>query len=236
MKKKGPPSGPEAPSSPSGQAGPSNKTKSKFGRGLSETEHALWRHTAQSLQPLKGGKKRVHAALEDFVPPVPSSTPGSVPNLKRGSAPARPAPLAPQKPAVAPPPPAPKKPPPLADFDTKRARKLRTGQVEIDARIDLHGMRQSEAHSALRGFLHASHRKGHSVVLVITGKGAPAGTRSDEPWGDTMGRSERGILRRNVPQWLADPDLRAIVVSFTAASIRHGGDGALYVHLRRRSL
>lgn len=97
-------------------------------------------------------------------------------------------------------------------------------------------MRQAEAHSALRSFLHACHRKGHSVVLVITGKGAPAGTKSDLPWGEAMGRSERGVLRRNVPQWLAHPELRGIVVSFTEAAIRHGGDGALYVHLRRKPL
>lgn len=224
MKKPGPPSGPPA------QPGPA---KSKSGRRLSATEDALWRHTASSLKPLRGAKGRVHAALEDL-PKAPAPD-APVPNLKRGSAPAKPIPLVAAK--VLPPAPSvsPRKPPPLADFDTKRARKLRTGQVEIDARIDLHGMRQAEAHTALRGFLHACHRKGHSVVLVITGKGAPPGTKSDLPWGDSMGRSERGVLRRNVPQWLADPELRGIVVSFTEAAIRHGGDGALYVHLRRKA-
>lgn len=233
MKKPGPPCGPRV--HPDTSAAHPEK-KSKRSRSLSETESILWRHTASSLQPLKSAKKRVHAALEDMPLPAPNATAkpgGSEPNLKRGSAPARPAPLVvPMLPAAKPE--APRKPPPLADFEAKRARKLRTGQVELDARIDLHGMRQSEAHTALHGFLHACHRKGHSVVLVITGKGAPPGTTPDGHWGDAMGRSERGILRRNVPMWLSDPDLRAIVVSFTSAALRHGGDGALYVHLRRR--
>ncbi len=221
MKKPGPPPGPTA------------RPTTRKTRQPSDTETALWRHTASTLQPLKSAKGRVHAALEHMPAATQSKPqpPAGVHNLKRGGGPARPVALSPSRPAQTPPEP-PRKAPPLAEFDAKRARKLRTGQVEIDARIDLHGMRQSEAHTALRGFLHACHRKGHSVVLVITGKGAPAGTRPDAHWGDTMG-SERGVLRRSVPQWLADPDLRGIVVSFASAAIRHGGDGALYVHLRR---
>jgi DNA-nicking Smr family endonuclease len=220
MKKPGPPSNPPAKSG----------TSKGKNRHLSDTESALWRHTASTAQPLKGAKSRVHAALEGLAAaPVHH---GPSPNLKRSAAAARAVPSAPARPA-APAPEAPRKPPSLSEFDAKRARKLRTGQVEVDARIDLHGMRQAEAHTALRGFLHASHRKGHRVVLVITGKGAAGGASRDENWTDTMGRSERGILRRNVPQWLSEPDVRAIVVSFTTAAIRHGGDGALYVHLRR---
>lgn len=231
MKKPGPPQGPPAETGPT-----KSPSKSRSGRRLSDTEHALWRHAASSLKPLKGAKARVHAALENEPQALSGKHESHAPNLKRGASPARPMPVHVPTTAVVhqPPPPPARKSPPLADFDAKRARKLRSGQVEIDARIDLHGMRQSEAHTALRGFLHACHRKGHSVVLVITGKGAPAGTKPEGPWGDAMGRSERGVLRRNVPQWLSDPDLRAIVVSFTAAAIRHGGDGALYVHLRRK--
>ncbi len=95
-------------------------------------------------------------------------------------------------------------------------------------------MRQSEAHPALRRFLLKAHADGRRWVLVITGKGAPRG-RSEEPEDAGYGREEeRGVLRRNVPRWLAEPELRAIVVGFTAAAIRHGGEGALYVQLRRR--
>ncbi len=103
---------------------------------------------------------------------------------------------------------------------------LRRGKKSVDARIDLHGMRQSEAHGALLRFLHRAQGAGHSVVLVITGKGgAPGqGGLSDE----------RGVLRRMVPHWLSLPDVRALVIGFDEAAAQHGGSGALYVRLRRR--
>ena len=138
------------------------------------------------------------------------------------------------------------KTPELAAFDRKSARRIRAGHIEIDARLDLHGMFQEEAHSALRRFLFSCHANGARWVLVITGKGAPrrSGWFSDdgEPHrgdfgGDRGGgnRDEpRGVLRRNVPRWLGEPDLRAIVVSYTQAAIGHGGEGAIYVQLRRR--
>jgi DNA-nicking Smr family endonuclease len=211
---------------------PPGRPPAKGGKHLSEADRVVWQHTAATLKPLKRAKPRVHAAMEN--------EPVSTPNLAKSSnaaATARPKPLGHALPAPTrsepPPAPSPRKTPSLTEFDGKRARKLRSGQMEIDARIDLHGMRQSEAHVALRRFLHAAHMKGHRVVLVITGKGAPAGTPRDDHWSESMGRSDRGILRRNVPMWLADPELRAIVVSYTAAAVRHGGDGALYVHLRR---
>ena len=98
-------------------------------------------------------------------------------------------------------------------------------------------MRQSEAHSALRVFLFRSVAKGHRMVLVITGKGRAQSSPTDSGrFGPFVheGASDRGVLRRNVPLWLAEPDLRAIVVGHIPAHIRHGGDGALYVQLRRK--
>lgn len=125
----------------------------------------------------------------------------------------------------------------LGHFDPKQVRRIRSGRTEIDARIDLHGMRQNEAHGALRAFLYRSVAKGHRMVLVITGKGGSR-TRlssSDVPFGDFIneGAPEGGVLRRSVPLWLAEPDLKVLVVGFTTAHIRHGGEGALYVQLRR---
>jgi DNA-nicking Smr family endonuclease len=70
--------------------------------------------------------------------------------------------------------------------------------------------------------------RGLRWVLVITGKGGPRRPRDDDGYGE----SERGILRKNVPHWLAEPELRTVVVSFTTAAIPHGGEGALYVQLR----
>lgn len=137
--------------------------------------------------------------------------------------------------------PAKHQPPPIADFDRKAVRRIRSGRIEIEARIDLHGMRQDEAHSTLRSFLLGCQSRGIRWVLVITGKGRPSrpgdsheidasrGRPDPAWWGD-----ERGVLKRNVPRWLTEPELRSIVVSYTTASLGHGGEGALYVHLRGR--
>ncbi len=210
-----------------GRGRPLKPPPGKRGARLSQEERALWEHTAASLQPIKGKKGRVHAALEDSDgEPLPS---------KRETA--KPAP--PKKPAVvapAPPPAAkitlpPPAPAPIA-LERRKARKLSSGRIEIDGRIDLHGMRQSEAHTALRRFLKRGYAEGKRWVLVITGKGAPARTALDER--DERDGIERGVLRRNVPRWLAEPELAGIVIGFTTAAVNHGGEGALYVHLRKR--
>lgn len=123
------------------------------------------------------------------------------------------------------------------ELETKSAAAIRTAagaarpprtiaafarQKEIDARIDLHGMTQTRAHRALSDFLRRAHADGLTFVLVITGKG-----RSGES------ESERGVLRRQVPQWLSLPEFRTLVVGFEEAHIGHGGEGALYVRIRR---
>lgn len=189
-------------------------------RHLSEADEALWDYTASTLEPLKKKKSRHHPGLAD-IDVAPPFKPKSKPTAAEAK---------PQERATAAPkrePARPKSTPELATFDRKAARKLRQGQMEIEARIDLHGMRQHEAHSALRRFLLSCSGRGLRWVLVITGKG---GQRSRDE--EDFGRSERGVLRRNVPMWLSEPDLRAIVVSFTTAAISHGGEGALYIQLR----
>ncbi|MCB1520136.1 MAG: Smr/MutS family protein [Hyphomicrobiaceae bacterium] len=126
-------------------------------------------------------------------------------------------------------------PPPLADFDRNAVRRIRSGRISIEARLDLHGMRQGEAYRELRSFLAGCHARGLRWVLVITGKGGPLRDRSgrDDAYADQYG-TERGVLKRNVPRWLAEPELRAIVVSYTSAALQHGGEGALYIQLRAR--
>lgn len=204
---------------------------------LSAEDHALWDITARTTEPLRRVKSRVHRLHEDGEDGVLGKRPTLEPEQRRatgrtqhaataaGSAKPHPIVHEPVRKPLA---------PPLAKFDRNTERGLRSGRVDIEARIDLHGMRQAEAHMALRNFLHSCHNRDLGAVLVITGKGAP----SDRPDDDTPfwmgGEGERGVLRRNVPRWLAEPDLRAIVVSFTTAAVRHGGDGALYIHLRRR--
>ena len=126
-------------------------------------------------------------------------------------------------------PPAAPSAPPLANFEDRHRRKLARNAEAIDARLDLHGMRQREAHGALRAFLFASAARGDRNILIITGKGVRADIERRRDYFE----EERGVLRRLVPQWLSEPEFRAIVVSYTTAAIRHGGEGALYVRLRK---
>lgn len=94
------------------------------------------------------------------------------------------------------------------------------GRAAIDGRLDLHGLTQGEAHAALLRFLRAAVSRGARLVLVITGKGA-------------RGDGERGVLKRQVPQWLSLPEFRALIVGYEDAHVAHGGEGALYVRVRR---
>jgi DNA-nicking Smr family endonuclease len=113
-------------------------------------------------------------------------------------------------------------PPPLAPLGRRERSQLAKGRKPIDARLDLHGMTQERAHRRLIGFLQGAAADGATFVLVITGKGRASVLDGD-----------RGVLRRQVPLWLALPDLRSLVVGFEEAGIGHGGEGALYVRLRR---
>ena len=112
-------------------------------------------------------------------------------------------------------------------LDRQTARRLERGRLAVEARIDLHGMRQREAHVALRRFLKSAQGKGHRHVLVITGKGA--GTGESRPFYEA---DERGVLRQAVPRWLSQPDLAPVVISYSEAPRRLGGEGALYVRIR----
>jgi DNA-nicking Smr family endonuclease len=153
--------------------------------------------------------------------------------VPRGAAPKpRPKPVA--KEASPPPKPAPKvvvkaAPVPHGEaLDRQTARRLERGRVAVEARLDLHGMRQRDAHAQLRRFLKTAQARGLKHVLVITGKGADqAASRS------FYEEDERGVLRNAVPHWLAEPEFAPLVVSFAQAPRRLGGGGALYVRLRR---
>ena len=180
-------------------------------RGLSEEDRTLWESVARQIKPLR---KRQRAAK----PPVAS--PEAAANVAATPAPkliASPKPV-----AVARIIPASSVPPPLAPIGRRERAQLSRGRKEIDARIDLHGMTQIRAHRVLLTFLQRAHGEGLTFVLVITGKGKAAGSES-----------ERGVLRRQVPQWLSLPEFRALVVGFEEAHIGHGGEGALYVRVRR---
>ncbi|MDM7849567.1 Smr/MutS family protein [Pseudochrobactrum kiredjianiae] len=108
---------------------------------------------------------------------------------------------------------------PLHDIDRPTIRKIAKGRVDIQARIDLHGMRQHEAHDLLYGFLSDAWHRGLRFVLVITGKGTSMG--SD------------GVLKQAVPHWFSTPLFRIYVSAYEDAVRHHGGQGALYVRLRK---
>ena len=111
-------------------------------------------------------------------------------------------------------------PPPLAPLGRRMKQKLARGVADIDGRLDLHGLTQAEAHTVLHRFLRQAQARDAKVVLVITGKGGSAG-------------EGRGVLRRQVPMWLEGTDFRAFVIGFESAGHGHGGEGALYVRVRR---
>ncbi len=188
-------------------------------RILTSDEHALWSHVTRHVSPLAPPKPPPAVPLPD--PPI-------------AVVPAPPGPRA-KKPRPAPPPaatgaaPALSAPPlpPIVPLERRLRQRLSRGTHPIDAVIDLHGMRQAEAHDALRSFLIGAQARGHGVVLVVTGKGAAAAEGAGL-------FEERGVLRRSVPHWLRLPELRSVVTGFEEAVAHHGGGGALYVRLRRR--
>ncbi|KAB2920110.1 MAG: Smr/MutS family protein [Hyphomicrobiaceae bacterium] len=191
-------------------------------RAVTPEEVELWDHATRALKPIKA-KQRVGAAASADQPAARAPAAAA---SRKAVAPVdlKQAPLASPRTKVS-------KSPPLAEFDRRAVRRITAGKAEIEARIDLHGDRQKEARARLRAFLLDNHAKGRRTVLVITGKGEEQ-ERGDH-LGDALGQSRRGVLRRSVPLWLEEPDMRAIVVSYTAAGIRHGGEGALYIQLRR---
>ncbi|MET0193406.1 MAG: Smr/MutS family protein [Hyphomicrobiaceae bacterium] len=190
-------------------------------RAVTPDEAALWDHATRALAPVK-----VKPRVTETAPAAPPRSPQSEPPTRTAShSPPKGAPRPPPAPTRPPP------PPPRADLDRRQTRRIASGRLEIDARIDLHGMRQSDAHMRLRGFLLDAHARGLKTVLVITGKGGEA--QKGDYMADAFGQPRRGVLRRNVPAWLDEPELRAVVVGYTTAGVRHGGEGALYVQLRR---
>jgi DNA-nicking Smr family endonuclease len=203
-------------------------------RAITADEADLWQQATRTLDPVKakprvGSAGHASSAAAAAAPPEGSREPvAPAKSTAERVKPPKPATANPKSAGRAP------RPAPQADFDRRKARQIASGKIEIDARIDLHGSYQRDARARLRAFLFAAHVKGHKTVLVITGKGGEAGLdRLGDHMGHLMGERQRGVLRRNVPLWLGEPDLRAIVSSFTEASARHGGAGALYVQLRK---
>lgn len=117
-----------------------------------------------------------------------------------------------------------------AGLDGRTQERLKRGLLEPQARLDLHGLTEDAAHRALAIFLRSASARGLRLVVVITGKGkqTPA---PDEPF--EMNYERRGVLKQMTPRWLSEPELSRFVADVRSAHRKHGGDGALYVYLRK---
>jgi DNA-nicking Smr family endonuclease len=183
-------------------------------RGRSDDDDAaLWEKVVETAAPLKRGRDAAAPKTAKAAAPVAKAKPQ------------RPAPVIMPVPKPAP---KPSHVPRAAPLDRQTSRQLDKGRLEVEARLDLHGMRQRDAHAQLRRFLKTAQARGLRHVLVITGKGADQAASKS-----FYEEDERGVLRNAVPHWLAEPEFAALVVSFSPAPRRLGGDGALYVRLRR---
>lgn len=205
-------------------------------RKPTDDEIRLWRGAMRDTEPLED----VPASPIDTRDPAPKLKPPPKP-IKR---------VKPVSPEAAVPKKKPVQKQSINALDKKSAQRVRRGQIRPDARLDLHGMRRSEAHPALIHFITESVHLGRRVVLVITGKGTPPDQRShwsdhqsghqtghwsdDEPRSFQPGRGG-GVLKAKVPLWLETPPLRDMIHSLQESHQRHGGSGALYVFLRKRN-
>ena len=177
---------------------------------LDPDDRMLWERVAEQAKPLR---RKAPVAAE--VPREPEA-----PRAARKKRPVQPRKA---EPAVT------AKPPPPGAIDRRLTQRLGRGLRPVEARIDLHGMRQGEAQEALYDFLARSQAHGFGLVLAITGKGSVS-AREEAGF---MPDRNIGILRRALPQWLALPRFRPLVVGFAPAHRRHGGEGAVYVQIRR---
>ena len=180
-------------------------------RRLSPEERELWRNVTRAVKPIRPevaeALPAARAAPDNASAPLPAPLP-------------RPPPTAKAKPEQ------PVPPPPLTPLGRRLKGRVARGAEPIDGRLDLHGLTQAQAYDALQGFLRGAQARNAKLVLVITGKGARSSSSYE-------GSEARGVLRQLVPRWLAMPDFRAAVVAFETAHTGHGGEGALYVRLRR---
>lgn len=196
-------------------------SRRKGPRGLSPEEEELWQRIAARTVPLHPKKRTSQSQKKAVIQPkTPSPSvpirPFEIGERSEGPGPSHDLarPLASML-----------KEPPVR-MDSKAHRKLTRGKLRPEARIDLHGMTMAAAHPALIGFVRDAHSRGLRLVLVITGKGRPGDEDGPIP-------TRPGLLRHQVPQWLASGPLRPLVLQVTAAHQRHGGFGAYYVYLAR---
>lgn len=189
-------------------------------RGLTEEERELWSRVAASAQAMHPSRPETPPALtppsrEPVVEPKSLAKAFRVGEKARITARHDLAPPIGERLAALP-----------VVMDRKAHRNMVRGKLEPEAKLDLHGMTQAQAHPELIHFVLTSQDRGHRLILVITGKGKPG--RDDDPV-----PQRTGVLRHHVPHWLRLPPLSAVVMQVTEAHLKHGGSGAYYIYLRR---
>ena len=204
-------------------------------RALSDAERALWAQVAATVSPRRRASKAERQAADGLAALAANDAAQENP-AKAVLAKAL---VTKDMPDVSPSGMAAKKasspaPPPLAPIERRLRQQLSRGRRSVDAKIDLHGMRQEEAHDALLRFVARAQAMGAGLLLVVTGKGGLKG-RQDLSRQDRFFFTERdrGVLHRMVPLWLSEPAMRRYVIGFEPASPVHGGNGALYVRVRQ---
>lgn len=194
--------------------------------GLAAPDADLWDEVTARIEPLKRRRPRRQIPPQQARDADPEAPPVSEPVEAAGQR-RRPDVRRPDAAGQA------AKPAELTGIDRRMRQKLARGQVEVDARLDLHGTGRPAARAALHAFLVSASARGHRLVLVITGKGE-APTRHTLHGTDHFHTPERrGILRQALTEWLTEPDFASLVSGFQPAHPRHGGGGAFYVRLRR---
>ncbi len=177
-------------------------------------DHALWDDLKKSFMPLHCGKRHQSGKKLSAGPTLPSNAQPHVPSIRRTAIGSN--------------------PPPLMPFDRRLAQRLLRGQVEPDARLDLHGETVESTRMRLLHFLQSKQQLGHRIVLVITGKGSSGYARHTLHGQAFFHAPEReGRLRSEVPNLLHEAQFRVLAIGYQPAHPRHGGGGAIYVGLRR---
>jgi DNA-nicking Smr family endonuclease len=186
----------------------------KGGRKLDPEERILWGRVAKSARALPGRMKEI-LQFEEAEAAKTAAEEAAVEAKKPKPAPRQ------ESYAVEHPAPAPARRPAGSHQPLEKPvkKKLAKGRLLIDARLDLHGLFQGEAHDLLLDFLLRAHERGLRHVLVITGKGSSMGSE--------------GALRRAVPLWFSKAEFRFLISSYEWAARHHGGEGAMYVRLSR---
>jgi DNA-nicking Smr family endonuclease len=187
-------------------------------RKVTEEEHELLARAMRAVKPFANARVKGAPPAKAAANPLAAAKPGAAkvvpanaPNPSREALRARPG-----------------KAPDLRAIDRRTDQKLKRGQVPVDATLDLHGLSQARAHRRLNSFLAKAAAEGSRTVLVITGKG-----RAEPGEEGAVPSERRGVLREAVPRWIEQAPLREMVWGIRPAGPRQGGQGALYVLLKR---